>query len=92
MSDFKSNKTYDEEISFAIKPEFSIKENFNEKSDKEIAEDLDQFNNFQEDFQKIYIFKILTSVNKRYNDNTYLRKKYVFWMFSFLFFLHIVFL
>ena len=92
MSDFKSNETYDEEISFAIKPEFLIKKNFNEKSDKEIAEDLDQFNNFQEDFQKIYIFKILTSVNKRYNDNTYLRKKYVFWMFSFLFFLYIVFL
>lgn len=84
MSDFKSNETYDEEISFAIKPEFSIKENFNEKSDKEIAEDLDQFNNTQEVFHQEYIFKIITSVNNRYNDNTKLRKQYALWMYIFL--------
>ncbi|MUH05366.1 hypothetical protein [Commensalibacter melissae] len=84
MSDFKSNETYDEEILSAIKPEFSIKENFNEKSDKEIAADLDQFNNTQEVFHQEYIFKIITSVNSRYNDNTKLRKSYAFWMFLFL--------
>lgn len=83
MSDFKSNETYDEEILSAIKPEFSIKENFNEKSDKEIAEDLDQFNNTQEVFHQEYIFKIITSVNSRYNDNTKLRKIYAFWMYLF---------
>ncbi|MUG80991.1 hypothetical protein [Commensalibacter melissae] len=86
MSDFKSNETYDEEILSAIKPEFSIKENFNEKSDKEIAEDLDQLNNTQELFHKKFILKILTAVNSRYNDNTYLRKKYAYLIFLFLFF------
>ena len=84
MSDFKSNETYDEEISFAIKPEFLIKKNFNEKSDKEIAEDLDQFNNTQEVFHQEYIFKIITSVNSRYNDNTKLRKIYALCMYCFL--------
>jgi len=93
MSDFKSNETYDEEILSAIKPEFSIKENFNEKSDKKITEDLDQLNNTQELFHKKFILKILTAVNSRYNDNTYLRKKYAVWMFSFLFsFTYLIFI
>lgn len=84
MSDFKSNETYDEEILSAIKPEFSIKENFNEKSDKKIIGDLDQLNNTQEVFHQEYIFKIITSVNNRYNDNTKLRKQYALWMYIFL--------
>lgn len=93
MSDFKSNETYDEEILSAIKPEFSIKENFNEKSDKKIIGDLDQLNNTQELFHKKFILKILTAVNSRYNDNTYLRKKYAVWMFSFLFsFTYLIFI